>query len=264
MKTFLSSSQHDDCLSVSRWDLIWAPCLFFQPSLTCLVWRIPCPVLYHQHVYAQSTLEPQGAHQACRMELTGKGKLQIWDLGGLNTPSLRFFPKRVPWSYIPLLTLNLLHCSGFWFGSCLWARVPTSVSPAVTDPWLCLQVPLTGMTTRSHFFSFHARGQPNPNSISLLRLPGVSLLQMSFFFSRIRIGEELMNLWTLKNHSFALVLSSLLDQNLLVKKKKNCSGGSQAKPLVFPNQREIILVPPLQSILFSAFEASACVIINLD
>ena len=27
-----------------------------------------------------------GTHQACRVELNGKGKLQIWDLGGLMQP----------------------------------------------------------------------------------------------------------------------------------------------------------------------------------
>lgn len=196
------------------------------------------------------------------------GKVSDLGLGWAQHTQPEIFPELVPWSYIPLLTLNLLHGSVFWFGSCLWARVPTSVSPAVTDPWLCLQVPLTGMRTHSHFFSFHARGQPSPDSIGLLRLPGVSLLQMSFliFFSRIRIGEELMNLWPL-NHNFAPVLSFTRPESPSreeKKRKKNCSGGSQAKPLVSPNHREIILVPALQLILFSAFEASACVIINLD
>lgn len=69
------------------------------------------------------------------------------------------------------------------------------------------------------------------------------LLAFSFcrwdFSYSIRVREELINVWALNSHNFALILSSLLEQKLLVKKKikekKKCGGVSHVKPPCFSN-----------------------------
>lgn len=137
-------------------------------SVKCIVLIISYPVLRHNHIHhSLHSKTPWVQITYGWRHVIVKGKVSGLGLGWAKYIQPEILPELALWLHISSLSSNFSIVQSFGLAAVL--RFICSISPAVTNPWLHVQVSVTAMTTPQHFFSFV--------------LAGSSFLGLPYFFA---------------------------------------------------------------------------------
>lgn len=155
--------------------------MFFSvfASAKCIVLIITYPVLHHDHIHHSlhsKTSWVQIAHGW--RDVIAKGKVLGLGLGWAKYIQPEIVPELAPWLHISSLSLNFTIVQSFGLAAVL--RFICTISPAVTNPWLHVQVPVPAMTTPQHFFLLYLKSAQS--WVCHISLPAFFSANEPFFF----------------------------------------------------------------------------------